>query len=360
MGAHKSAKKHAKKIARRDRVAEKQKRVAAKRQRAEELARQNEFPPFVFEPNGAPDELVEAVRQAVKAIDFRDETSFYKWETDIYREVKRSGAATAMALLLRSTRNDKTDHVAESHFIYNIGRQVFRLLGDDFLLRFVPFHDVLIQPRDHHILVYFRSLKQARGPGGTVYYSRHEPKLEVNGQSLVVAFSGHAIHRTRERLTHRWPTYTALGDVFAFFDQCLEFELCVLYPDLLGFTFFDHCFPGFSNYEFARQVMGERFIPGAPYCFRVGYCPAVVEGGFIKAKTLLFPGYAGTPEYGKIMSAALPRERKQAMVEVAKSLDAKHTLEPDGLELLKWFHDQGVPQARQGEVRYAEAVHAGP
>src|SRR5262249_10718473 len=241
---------------------------------------------------------------------------------------------------VRSNKGPGNHLINMTWFMTNLGHQVFLRMPSDLLLRFIPFHDVMFTPRNRHIRVHFRSLRQAKGPGGTVYYSRHEPKLEVDGQKLIVAFSGHAIQRTCERLAYRWPSYSALGNVFALFDQCLEFERCELHPATLGFTFFDQCAPGYWNYSLAGEGMGEHFRPGEDYCIRVGYCPAVIEGCFIKAKTLLFPGFASTPEYGKMLSANLPRDRKQAMLEEAKVLNARNLSASEGRALLKWFHDR--------------------
>src|SRR5262249_20676017 len=160
--------------------------------------------------------------------------------------------------------------------------------------------------------------------------SRHQPKLVVDGNEFTVAFSSHAIHRACERISCTWPSYSGLGDIFAFFSQCLDFERCDLYPNALGFTFFDQCHKGTFLYSVAQTLMGERFVPGSKYGFRLGYCPAVIESSFIKAKTLLFPGYASTPEYGKIISAQLPWEKRQSMIEEVKELNAKKLLKPEG------------------------------
>jgi hypothetical protein len=225
----------------------------------------------------------------------------------------------------------------------------------DLLLRYIPYHDVMVNPRGRRIRVCFRSLRQVKGPGGTAFHSRREPKLVVDGRPLTVAFSRHAVERVVERLTVKWPSYASHGDVFAFFDQCLDFELCQLHPQKLAFTFFDHCTPGFVSYSLAERVLGDDLRPGRKYSYRVGYCPAVVEGGVIKAKTMLCAGHASTPEYGRIMASKLPRAAKDRLIEQAKRMTAAYIRTDDGMELLKWFHDQGVAQVRAGWPRYADA-----
>ena len=78
-----------------------------------------------------------------------------------------------------------------------------------------------------------------------------------------------------------------------------------------------------------------------------GYCPAVVEGDFIKAKTLLFPGYASTPEYGAILRAPLSADRRDDMISSSRNLDAQQICESGEFSLIKWFHEHGVQQVIQ-------------
>jgi hypothetical protein len=211
----------------------------------------------------------------------------------------------------------------------------------------LPMNDVLFAPRGWEIYVVFRRLLRAKGPGGTIYYSRRQPTLEINGTPKVVAFSKHAIARTCERLKPRWKSsYAALGDVFAFFDQCMYFERCDLHRGQLAFTFYDECKQGFVAFRYVEDVLGlENLDPksGKPY-HRVGYCPAVIDGDFIKGKTLLFPGYASTPEYNAILRSSLSYAEKRQMTEKAKRLDSETLYTSQDFRLIKWFHDNGVPQ----------------
>jgi hypothetical protein len=306
----------------------------------------------VFEPNGAPPAFVDAVRRAARALDFRDRNVFSERERVAYGRIKEVGARQAVSEYHEAaTAGGGTTPEATDDLALKPGEELFRRIPGEFLRQFVPFHGFLVTPQDHHLRVCFRSLRQAKGSGGTIYYSRHEPRLELGGRQYTLSFSGHAILRACERMAPEWPSYGALADVFAFFEQCLEFELCPLYPGAFGFTFFANCHPGCVSQRIAEGVLGGQFVAGRKYAYRVGYCPAVLEGRFIKATTLLFPGYAGTPEYAKIQSAGLPRDRRQGLLEATRDLNAARLLGSDGLPLLKWFHEQGVPQVRAGEVR---------
>jgi hypothetical protein len=348
MSKSRSNRKHEKELSRR-------RKLAAERRRLMLLARKHEFPPFVMVPNGAPPGFVEAVDRAASDIDFRDQSAFQNWEREVLRWVKADGAEHALAGLMAAAKSlppEQRDHVF-GDLVLNLGQQVFRRIPEATLLNYIPFHEVQFIPRGRAIVAFFSSLKRAKGPRGTVYYSPHEPTVEVGGRKLVVAFSRHAIERTCARVSLRWPSFGAAGDAFALFARCLEFERCELPPGGLGFTFFDTCNPGFWHHALAQQVLGEQFVPGARYSYRVGYYPAVVEGRFLKATTLLFPGFTGTPEYARLRSCALHQGRVQAMLAAAQGLTATRLLETGDFSLLKWFQEQGVSQVRPGFPRYA-------
>src|SRR5262249_4235827 len=144
--------------------------------------------------------------------------------------------------------------------------------------------------------------------------------------------------------------YAALGDVYAFFDHCVYYERATLHPGQLAFTFYDLCDDDrFAQHWYVLDVLGKENLDpakGTPY-YRVGYCPAVVEGGFVKAKTLPFPGYDSTPEYGAVLRSSLPRAEKGALLAKATRLDAKTLYQSQDLSVIRWFHRNGVPQVIQ-------------
>ncbi|MBN9520827.1 hypothetical protein J0H58_20290 [bacterium] len=337
-------------------------KLADRHRRQKALGKRHEFPRFTYEPNEADPAFVELVREAAKTIDFRDATAFHPAEAAFYKRVKEVGGWKARAEFAAAIAGRPDAGAQQGYLDLNLGRTVLGRIPTPDLLKYLTANHALFSFSGNDIHVIFRSLKRTRGPGGTVYYSRHEPKVTVGNQTLTVAFSGHALERAGPRLAYEWPGYPASGDVFAFFDQCLQFEVCELYGGHLAFTFWEHCAPGFLNYRLAEEVMGERFVPGADYCFRVGYCPAVIEGRFLKAKTLLFPGYASTPEYTAVLKAGLPHARRREVLEQAKGLTMHRVM--DGMmqgvqsehNLVRWFHDLGVEQVRQASVAYAEAL----
>ena len=93
---------------------------------------------------------------------------------------------------------------------------------------------------------------------------------------------------------------------------------------------------------------GERLDPkrGKAY-FRVGYCPIVIEGEFAKAKTFLYPGYTATPEYSLLLNSSLPYSEMVRLKQLAVNNDRDKTMLHQDVEVIRWFHENGVPQVQR-------------
>ena len=335
----------------RQKLAEEKRRGQHERRRMYRL----NYPEFHFDAtNGDPD-FVQVVKKAVATIDLEDSSVFPPWQTELYRMLKQQGGGAVrdafrwLKLECHET-GDPRGRIAELQFQFTLGQAVLDRIPEAKREHYLPINDVMFVPKWDYIHVIFRSLMRASGPGGTIYYSRRKPMLTIGGQSKIVAFSIHAIQQACKRLKPRYKvSYAALGDIFSFFDQCRYFEQCELYGGQLAFTFYDECTEGFVQYRYVPDVLGEENLDpmaGKPH-YRVGYCPAVIEGKFIKAKTLLFPGYASTPEYDAIMRSGLPWDERRQLIEKAKDLTADTLYKSLDFSLIKWFHDHGVPQVVQ-------------
>jgi hypothetical protein len=342
--------KHAKNLKRRDKVA----RDANQRCVVKAI---REFPEIVMVPNEAPADFVEAVRQAAKLIDFRCRDDFPEWEANHYRKIKSDGKQARFQV--RLTKEQESDPSFDRkgyaehctlHFAYNLGEQIFRRIPPDILLRHIPYNDVFFVPEGTQIRGVFRSLKRAKGPGGTVYYSRHRPKMVIEGREYTVAFSAHALQRMCERLTYVWPSYAQLGELFAFVDQCEEFEPADI--DGPAFTMFNQCIRGSWQEDIVRGVFEDAFDPEADYRIRLGYFPVVLEGEFAKAKTLLYPGFKGTPEHRAIHAASIEWPLKRQLLEIAEQLEIRSMLNPHIADILRWFQENGVEQVQKRKAKY--------
>lgn len=329
-------------------------RAAAER-RKEAAARSQVYPEFALDDWQGTPEFVELVTDAIAKVRFDD---FPKHERETYKLIRSHGAAFARRVLAGAMAEKMKEggetaasaRIADVAFAVRLGEMVFANIPRDKLLEHIPHNDVQFTPHGRQVVCIFSSLLREPGPGGTVWYSRRRPTLEIDGNKFVVAFSRHAIERTCERLKHDWTTYAALGDVFAYFDRCVYFERADLYPNALGFTFWDMCGgEKFVQNYYVLDVLGEENLDrrlGDPY-YRVGYCPAVIEGGFVKAKTLLFPGYSSTPEYGAVLRSGLTRAEKDALLAKAAGQDAMTLYDGQDFSAVKWWHDNGVPQVMQ-------------
>ena len=325
---------------RQEKLREEKKRLIQKRQQTYKAI----YPTFRYDTKDGDPGFVAAVRRAINTISFEDNTLFTPNEKALYQILKRDGSrALKEALLSQGWR-------ARLCFGFGLGQAIIDRIPDDQRDRYFPYNDVAVVPSGRDILLLFRSLAEQKGRHGTVYYSRRKPTLNVNDVPKVVAFSRHAIDRICERLKTRWKTsYAALGDVFAFLDQILYFETCELHGGQLAFTFYDSCDKGFSQYRYVEEVLGEENLDpklGRPY-YRLGYCPANIEGDFIKARTLVIPGYKTTPEYDAVLRSRLTHRQKRALLDEVERLDVDTKHSTGDFSLTKWFHDHGVPQVVQ-------------
>jgi len=295
------------------------------------------FPRFIFRENGAPPEFVKLVKQAIKNINFRNPQLFSRWETEIYKMGKQYGPGAIKVL--------DGNLSAQIFFKCKLGHIVFFMIPQEKLLQWIPFHDVQIMPSGHQIVVSFRSLMKAKGPGGTIYHSRYKPTIQINGKRKIVGFSEHAIQRICERIVPTWHTYAGLGDAFAYFDQCVYFQRVDLPDGQLALTFFDQCKNGFFSWKYVEEILGEDIVDDGHYYRRIGYCPAVIENGFIKAKTLLFPGHRNTPEHRLVWASDVSVEVKRQV----EDMDAVWLRMSEDFRLVKFFHQRGVPQVIHDE-----------
>jgi len=179
--------------------------------------------------------------------------------------------------------------------------------------------------------------------GRRCYYSSNKHTVTLRGKTRIVAFSPHALQRIAQRTVSSPPSYANLGDIFAFVNHCQYFEPATLHPHRDAFAFFSWCSSRSFSAQYAYQIL-PHLDPHATYAYRVGYCPVVEEGDFFVAKTLLAPGYVGTPEYGVLLKASWDHGVKEAMRARCAHNSYNATCATQDFSLLRWFHTHGVPQ----------------
>ncbi|MGC4033474.1 MAG: hypothetical protein QM754_17430 [Tepidisphaeraceae bacterium] len=297
------------------------------------------YPQFVFiNEHAADQQFVDLVRRACRQVDLSDRRLFSQWERSVFTAGRQFGPM-ANEYAVKAVANDIA---LQTELCCKLGQIVYDRIPSTDLKRWIPVNDANILHVGRRIEVRFRGLRKQKGPNGTIFFSRREPVEVVNGEPKVLAFSGHAIERICHRLVHKWTSYAGMGDVFAFLDAPQHIEWTTLPNGQQAFSFFNDCAQGFLSGKYVADVLGQDVRHDGQFAYRVGYCPAVIEDRFVKATTLLLPGFAGTPEMEMIFHSNLRYDERQALVDQAKRV---HDLIMQGdLSLIKFFHEHGLPQ----------------
>ena len=322
------------------------------------------WPPFLVDVEDANPRFAEEVLKAIEAFRFEELPSA---QQRAYQDLRLYGGdyvlrhiRAAMKMVQKEDPTNLSGKCADLEWICTLGQLIFNKIPDAILTQFLPFNDVRFHLNTpcKGILVEVRSLVEVDTGKEALWHSRLKPTVEVGGRKYTVAFTKHAIDAVKKRINPRWKSYAALGDVFAYLDQCTYFEQVRLRnitssgERQLALTFYDMCGnEPFWRWRYVEEVLGVENLKagaGSPY-FRVGYCPAFPddENGCIKLGTLLFPGFKQTPEYQALLDSSLPQEERERMERLAYNQDAEVLSTTGDFSVIKWFHDNGVPQVIQ-------------
>jgi hypothetical protein len=227
-----------------------------------------------------------------------------------------------------------------------VGDALFALLTPAERAQWLPVHGCEIRPgrggRTFEILCDSLGVVEW-GDGQRAYYSALRPTVLLQGRRLPIAFTAHALARLQARGTPAIDSYDSWHDRFAMVAYQNYADPAAVYPDQPAFSLFDTCMPGFltEHYVLALQDV----LPPAPrYAYRLGYCPSVQAAGFHVAKTLLVPGFIGTPEYSVLLRTSLDAALKQRLLAQCEELSADRLAQTLDLGLMRWFHQHGIPQ----------------
>jgi hypothetical protein len=318
--------------------------------------RRDRYPKIRFDTKNGDPEFVDAVRTALASIDFEDRTLFTKLDRRFHQQVRSNGFAAAMktVFLAQQQVHEQSEQLQvpyHSLLPLKFGSVLLEQIPETVRRRLMPYNDVLARFEGRDLVLRFSSMWSMGGGNGTIYFSRRKPTVKLEGNERIVAFSRHAIERICERLKPDYIQYASAGDIHAFFNNCIYFEPVTLHGNQPAFALYDFCYDdSFASYQtYVKGVLGEENLDpslGKAY-YKVGYCPVAFEGNFAKAKTFLYPGYKGTPEYGLIRNADLSRSERNELFEATENLDGYQVLLNGKHDTIKWFHDNGVPQVVQ-------------
>jgi hypothetical protein len=328
--------------------------------------------------SSAPD-LLEPVGLAVSEVRAQHRTLLPLMQRRFYYYVRAGGFMEADEALREGAKLARQAGATDAHQAYlvclmTLGTLLYQRLPRD-LIQPTRCLDLLHRfgQHDRKLRVLCRSLQARETPNGTAYFSRRMPRMRfdgVEGDWLVAFFSGsrsrHALERICERTVYDWRTYSGHGDAFAFLDNCVYFEDCTAARGEPSFVVWNSCVPHHASWHYVEQVLGERVtlqgdyyddvanaMKGRRYYYRVGYCPVEFHGDLAVATSLLVPGMEGrlgTPEGRLIEQSGLPADEvteKRAQRE--RQLSMKALVDGGDYSLVKWFHDNGIPQVVEFE-----------
>jgi hypothetical protein len=331
-------------------AAKRREKLAHKRQWAARCDARARRPEAVFDPGGAPPEFTRPVEAAVRAIwrdpdhhlpaDLVDDLQFAKQEgfPALYQHLANTMPLEWSLVDLRS---------ALSALNWRVGEALFAALPAPWKAAHLATNGVRVklgQPRLDQIRIACRSLLREKSPDGTLYYAPHRPQVAGPDGPRTVAFSAHAIQRIAERAVIDPHGYCGSNAVFLFLYHCVFYDDVTDACGQPAIGIYDACWHDPLCRQYVPAILGQSAPYREVYFFRLGYCPTAAWGGYAKAKTLLVPGMAGTPEARLIQKAALSPTAKAAWRDrVGRLSMSSMALNPD-FSLLKWFHEQGVPQ----------------
>ena len=293
------------------------------------------------------------MKTSVKSFVVNHESILGPRRASIFHSVKESGFLRTLGVLQKFHKesgapDDPTliGFVATEPAVL-MGNQILSELPSRVFQAYFPFSDLNIipgLPRDTTVLVEIRSLCTAKTKYGTAYFSPYKPMLETKGGRAIVAFSDHAVRRICQRSVGSWETMLNLGYAFSVMHDTEYFEPWKSRQGNEGFVVYKRYASLRPEDSKVETILGER-DPKKPYFYRLGYCPAALDGGFLRAKTLLLPGMRGTPEYEHVLRRLMTSHAKRTELErQVQNLGASKFEDPDYLDLMKRFHDSGIPQ----------------
>jgi hypothetical protein len=341
------------------------KKAAAEARYAAAKAKAERYPEIVFETSQGNGYFVAEVRAVVASLDFDSPEMGPGWMREFYRRFRAEGYPAARIWLLdleeaNRQRNIRTGYVPTSiddcpnveALPTHLGERIFARISLETRRRFLPMNDFAVLPERDKLVLRFSSLLEEPGEWGISYYSRLMPKVEVGGKRATVAFSKHAIEQLCARRSPRYLNYGANGDAHTYLAKCIYHEVVTLDNGWQAFRLWDCCdIEGYVVHS--RYVLGvfgeENRKPYSGQChYIIGYCPFVLENGFAKAKSFLYPGFRGTPERAVLENGGEQGATYAKWLDEAENEDSEPFFETErAVEVERWLQRNGAPQVVQ-------------
>jgi hypothetical protein len=319
--------------------------------KATELRLRQKYPEIVIGPSNADPEFVEAIKTAVGKIDFANSNQFSSLGRTLYRAMKAEGAISVMWQIANEAivsgmeeQSIASDMIGE--FLFQLGEAIYDLVPETTRESHLPISGMRVIPAHDVFRLRFDTLHKVKTSKGNSFVSRHQPKVTIEGSERTLGFSKHSIESMCERLTPHWKTYYGSAKIHTILSDCCKFTPIQLRDGHWAVAVYDFVFTDMFEYmHHAKGALGlEEWQGISERRYKLaGYCPVGIEDEYVIAKTFLLPGFTQTPEYQAIGRSKLPPKEKERLRRIASTNVGGS--EDTNLEILAWFHEQGLPQA---------------
>ncbi|QGQ21940.1 MULTISPECIES: hypothetical protein [Gimesia] len=355
MPGTKSVKRHQKKKRKELRRRKRQKQDAV---RKDQWKRGSRFPKFkVASGCTAAPEFTDAVYSAAQKVNFEDTKFFDSLDKKTWNCVAHCGFHTFETLceIVNEERAEFNPNAGDAWLQEEqnrLSQAIYSLIPESIKNRFMPHNYFIIQPKDKIIFLNCQRVISQKTLQGNIHFGLNTPSLEVAEGTKHLVFTTHALERVCERIAPRWRTHVSdLMDIVRFVAYVPRVELTTLHDNQPAVVLFRACGSSiyFTHEVYVEGILGEQNYDSDDDCFeyRLGYCPIEYDGQYVVAKTFLPPGYNGTPEHGLLLNCKLPKTDKNKMLSLVKNHVRDNERAEEWLPLVKWFHENGVPQVRQ-------------
>jgi len=232
-----------------------------------------------------------------------------------------------------------------------VEQALFNLVPEDVKAKYLPLHRFAVYARGKKLLLWVRKLCSESTPNGTIYYDTYSPEVTIDGKPRRMAFHRHAIDRVCDRIGPAWQD--DYFDLIAVSNFChfSKFPLVTaLDRDSTALAFYNRLNSEDSEGmdKYVDAPLSEQALPDDIVTeLLVGYCPVVLHGDFVAAKTLLLPGFRTTPEFTVLRDARKQGQDVSRHFELLDGLTREALLTDDGKRLLRFCHYNGVSLVRQ-------------
>lgn len=341
----------------------KEKELKRRKRQKQEAARKDQwkrgccFPKFkVASGCTAATEFTDAVYSATQKVNFEDTEYFDDFDQKTWNLMANYGFQHFETLrdLINEEFAEDTIQVGDAWMqearnrLYEI---IYMLIPESIKNRFMPHNHFIIQPKDKIIFLNCQRVISQKTLQGNIHFGLNTPSLEVAEGTKHLVFTTHALERVCERIAPRWRTHVSdLMDIVRFVAYVPRVELTTLHDNQPAVVLFRACGSSiyFTHEVYVEGILGEQNYDSDDDCFeyRLGYCPIEYDGQYVVAKTFLPPGYRRTPEHGLLLNSELPKADKNRMLSLVKNHVRDNERAEEWMPLVKWFHENGVPQVR--------------